>query len=871
VSLVSDRTARPHLRTDTVAADVAGLFVRVPPPPPAVWPLIDALAQPYGQGLPLTWLAAPPTTGPPLLEKAPLGGAKIDLRASMGVPRTIGTWTDVSSQASTSPGALESIAGLLAATTAADVDRAVANELAGLGQLSGSGGGALVAIQRWPGPRLIVLSPQAIAELRDWREYAAASGGAVVVITDPYIGVNLVIATAGVAVGVLAPASLQGEDPALFGTDLAHAVVYAIEAAPGAIRSWRSTGNSGAGGGGNPLPIPPTISSVVPNTGVTLGGERVRVLGADLGGATAVDFGGAAAAIVFVSVGGTYIDVDTGAHAAGPVDVSVTTPDGSDTRPGAFTYVFVNPPVLLAISPTQGLPAGGEDITLTGTDLTGTSSVMFGPNPATAIVVRSATTVTCVAPAGTLGVVDVSVTTPGGSDTLATSYTYTDAPLPLPTVTAILPDNGLPAGGMAVVITGTNLTDATEVLIGANPATGVVVNNDTEIAAVIPAGALGLVDVAVVTPAGRGTLIDGYTYTNTPVPPPTVTAVTPNRGLRAGATPVVITGTDLTGATAVMFGADPATNVIVANPTTINCDTPAGAAEGFVDVSVTTGEGTGTLPAGYEYYDPATLTNVVPSTVINPAAGTLITLTGTNLTGATQVYVCGSLCGGLIVVSDTTVTCTIPNKPNMTGQVTIHTPSGRADWPGIFTYAAAPIPPPTVTGVNPNSGPEAGGTSVTITGTNLDNATQVDFRDALATNVVVVNGTTITCTTPPGVGAAFVDVTTPSGTDRLDNAFTYIAPPTPGPPQIHSLEPNHGPIQSENPVRIHGKWFAGTSEVRFGTEGNATNIVVTVNPDLSGDDYLDCLTPYSPGFGAEDVYVTTPLGFSEEYVLYTFD
>jgi hypothetical protein len=101
--------------------------------------------------------------------------------------------------------------------------------------------------------------------------------------------------------------------------------------------------------------------------------------------------------------------------------------------------------------------------------------------------------------------------------------------------------------------------------------------------------------------------------------------------------------------------------------------------------------------------------------------------------------------------------------------------------------------------------------------------------------------------------------------------FTYIAPPTPGPPQVLSLEPDHGPVQTENPVRIHGKWFAGTSEVRFGMEGNATNIVVTVNPDQSGDDYIDCLTPASPGAGAEDVYVTTPLGFSEEYVLYTFD
>ena len=40
-----------------------------------------------------------------------------------------------------------------------------------------------------------------------------------------------------------------------------------------------------------------------------------------------------------------------------------------------------------------------------------------------------------------------------------------------------------------------------------------------------------------------------------------------------------------------------------------------------------------------------------------------------------------------------------------------------------FSYVSAP----TVTGINPNTGPPAGGTSVTITGTNLNGATAVRF------------------------------------------------------------------------------------------------------------------------------------------------
>jgi hypothetical protein len=501
---------------------------------------------------------------------------------------------------------------------------------------------------------------------------------------------------------------------------------------------------------------------------------------------------------------------------------------------------------------------------------------LFGPNPGTSIVVRSDTRVTCVAPAGTLGTVDVSATTLGGTGTLPASYTYTDTPLPVPTVTAISPDEGLPAGATDVVITGAGFTGATEVLIGANPATGVVVNSDTELAAVTPAGALGWADVTVVAPGGTGTLASGYHYTDTPVPPPAVTAVNPATGPSAGATPVVITGTNLTGATSVMFGPNPATDVIVANPTTVNCVTPAGTeADGPVDVSVTTIEGTGTLPAAFTYYDPATLASVVPNTVVNPAAGTLIRLTGTNLTGATQVYVCGSLCGSLIVESDTSVTCTIPNKPAMTGDVTVHTPSGRADLIGGFTYSDAPPPPPTVTGVNPNSGRYTVTTPVTVTGTNFSGATRVQFGVNDATGIVVDSATSLRCNVPVhnAAGPCHCEVFTPSGSGRLDNAFTYTAPPTPGPPTVTSVDPNHGPMQNQNPIRITGTWYAGTTRVWFsnGVDEDCTDVVVTANPDQSGNDYIDCLTPYLPGANICVVRVQTPLGFSNDFVQYSFD
>jgi hypothetical protein len=920
-----------HQRTDTVAGDVGGLFVRVPPPPAAVWPLVDALAQPYGQGQPLTWLAAVPTTETPLLEKAPLVGTKVEVRASMGIQRTIGAWTDVSSQVTASPGALESIAGLLGAITAADVDRAVANELAGLGRLSGSGGQALVALQRWPGPRLIVLSGQAVGEMRDWSEYADESEDAIIVLADPYIGVNLVIATAGVALGVLAPGTIQADDPALFGVDVAHAMVYALEASPDAIRSWRSTGDSGAGGGGgggSPLPIPPTITSVVPNVGLTTGGERVRVLGADLTGATDVVFGGAPAAIIFVSLGGTYIDCDTPPHAAGPVDVSVTTADGTDTRPNAFTYIVPPPPTIVRVTPNSGPLAGTQSVVITGTNLLGTTDVTFGADPATSFVATSQTDIIAVTPAGVAGPVDVSVTTPNGTDTLAAGYTYVDTTTPPPNPTAISPAEGLPAGGTPVIITGTDFTDATSVIFASTPASALVVANDTLITCTTPPGVLGPCNVSVSGPGGTGSLVDGFEYTATPTPPPTITSVTPDSGstlggetitvsgtgftgassvevgavpatglvvvsdtelncvtpavphairthvtvhapggsttlthaysyikfidppvltsinpvsgLAAGATAVVLTGTALTDASEVLFGTVPATGLTVNNDTQVHVNAPAGTAGSVVDVSITTPGGADTLVGAYTYTPLPNLTSVTPNTTQEHTQPS-IRITGTGLTGATSVYVCGSLCGSVVVESDTALTCTVPNKPAMTGDVTVHTPAGRADIVGGFTYTAIVLPPVPVTlALNPNTDNIDGGAAVVVTGSDFLNASAVTIGGVAATNIVVVSATTINCTVPAHArGAVAVSVTTPSGRGPdLANGFTYTQPA----PVMQSLSPSSMGLNATATIRIYGQWFTDTTNV-FTDNPNVAEVASYAAPVIGadGNDYIDAV------------------------------
>lgn len=73
-----------------------------------------------------------------------------------------------------------------------------------------------------------------------------------------------------------------------------------------------------------------------------------------------------------------------------------------------------------------------------------------------------------------------------------------------PTLTALAPQHGPPAGGTAVKILGTELDGATAVEFGGEPAQSFTVDSGGQITAVAPSGALGTsVDVTVTTPAGE--------------------------------------------------------------------------------------------------------------------------------------------------------------------------------------------------------------------------------------------------------------------------------------------------------------------------------------------------------------------------------
>jgi hypothetical protein len=92
--------------------------------------------------------------------------------------------------------------------------------------------------------------------------------------------------------------------------------------------------------------------------------------------------------------------------------------------------------------------------------------------------------------------------------------------------------------------------------------------------------------------------------------------------------------------------------------------------------------------------------------------------------------------------------------------------------------ASAAAQTPTVTAISPGSATAAGGTRVTLTGTNFTGASGVTIGGVAATGLVVINATTLTCITPAGTaGPASVLVTTPGGTTAANSFFTYAVWP----------------------------------------------------------------------------------------------
>ena len=475
----------------------------------------------------------------------------------------------------------------------------------------------------------------------------------------------------------------------------------------------------------------PTIASFTPGTGDT--GTPVTITGTGFTAASTVAFNNTSATTVSV-------DSDTQITATVPSGtttgaISVTTAAGTATSSTNFTVTLS----VTGFSPSSG-PAG-TSVTITGTGFTGATAVTFNGTGAT-FTFNSDTQITATVPSGaTTGPISV---TAAGTAPSASNFTV----IPSPAITSFNPTSG--PVGTSVTITGTAFTGVTAVTFNGVGAT-FTFNSDTQITAAVPSGA-STGPVAVTTPGGTSQSSTSFTV----IPAPTITGFTPASG-GVGAS-VTITGTAFTGASLVSFN-NTSASFTVNSDIQITATVPSGATSGLI--SVTTPGGTATSSSSFTVVAnlPPTITGFSPS---SGGIGTSVAISGANLKTATQVTFNGT--NATFKLSGMKLIATVPAGAT-SGPISVTTPGGVANSPGVFTVVQAP----TVTGFTPASGPV--GTPVTITGTNFTNVTSVMFGSKTA-GFTVNSATQITATVPKGAKTGRISVTTPGGTATSSTNFT---------------------------------------------------------------------------------------------------
>ncbi len=325
----------------------------------------------------------------------------------------------------------------------------------------------------------------------------------------------------------------------------------------------------------------PTINQFLPSSGTT--GSAVTIKGTYFLGASSVTFGGIPASSFIVN-SNTSITAIVGAGTSGKV--VVTTPGGSSTDGGTFTY---GNPVISSFSPASA--GKGAEVEITGSGFYNVYSVTFGGVPAASFKQNSYTSITAVVGDGGTG--DITVFAQGAKAE-STGFTFTSS---ITTITSVAP--AIASNGITVTITGYNFTGATAVTFGGIPAKSFEINSASTITAVVGGGNSGA--VSVTTPSGKANF-EGFIYTNAPI----ISGFTPESA--SAGSQITIHGANFSNSSSdniVYFGAVKA-KVVVATTNSLVVSVPVGAT--YQPITVTSNGLTGSS----QKYFKVTFTTTAP-------------------------------------------------------------------------------------------------------------------------------------------------------------------------------------------------------------------------------------------------------------------
>jgi len=350
----------------------------------------------------------------------------------------------------------------------------------------------------------------------------------------------------------------------------------------------------------------PSVASVSPDQdrqGVAL---NVTINGANLSAISEVSLGTGITVNSFTALSSKQISVSItiAADAApGSRDVSITAPGGSFILANGFT-VQQALPTLESVNPNYGNQGTPLDITISGANLIGATQVDLGAgvvvNSFTVLSSNRITANASLSADAAIGSRDVAVVTPGGSVTLTGGFTVKQA---LPAIASVSPDQGSQGATFNITINGTNFIGATEVRLGTGPAvnsfTVLSANQITANITIVSGSVAGVRDVSVTTPGGSAALANSFTVKQGM---PAITSISPGQGSQGAEVEVIISGSNLDGATAVSMGSGVTIKSLTnlsATQIRVNVTIDSSAVSGVRDVTVTTPGGSSTLGSSF--------------------------------------------------------------------------------------------------------------------------------------------------------------------------------------------------------------------------------------------------------------------------------
>ncbi|XP_064635071.1 fibrocystin-L-like [Lineus longissimus] len=324
------------------------------------------------------------------------------------------------------------------------------------------------------------------------------------------------------------------------------------------------------------ITVIPLLTGLSYSSGSTNGGLLLRADGAGfVDGSTTITVDGAS--VTPTNVSSTFIEFVTPAHAAGSVDVIITS-NGEIYPAQSFSFSSGSTPVVNSLSPSSG--SGGSSLTISGSNIDAAcnmnSVTICGQG--SEVTACSSTSLTVTLPSCPAGDYTVRAFVEGKG--IATSSAQFTFPL---TVSSMSPVAGSFGGGQILSIAGEGFNDNdTTITLCGEPCPTVLTapNSPTAVQCTVPAAldtGSGTKLCDLIVSSGESTLTHGTQYTYQAALTPSISSVSPARGGTGGGTTLTITGsgfgTSSADVTVDIAGSDCAVQTV--SDTAITCITSA--------------------------------------------------------------------------------------------------------------------------------------------------------------------------------------------------------------------------------------------------------------------------------------------------------